>query len=96
MRRQQVEYKARTRLGLPVLQITDAVADDIAKVDSNAAVAAALAGLPADQADLIRARILEDESYDELAARLRCSPQVLRKRVSRGLASLREESRGLR
>ena len=38
----------------------------------------------------IRARILEEQPYDVIAARLRCSPLVARKRVSRGLATLRD------
>jgi RNA polymerase sigma-70 factor (ECF subfamily) len=49
-----------------------------------------LKSLPHDQAEAIRARILEEQSYDVVAARLRCSPLVARKRVSRGLATLRD------
>ena len=48
-----------------------------------------LAELPPDQREAVRARVLEDLDYGELAARLRVSPAVARKRVSRGLHSLR-------
>ena len=39
---------------------------------------------------VILRRVVLDESYAAIAGRLRCSEQVVRKRVSRGLASLRE------
>jgi RNA polymerase sigma factor (sigma-70 family) len=48
-----------------------------------------LAELPPDQREAVRARVLEDLDYRELAARLRVSPAVARKRVSRGLHTLR-------
>lgn len=45
--------------------------------------------LSADQADAVYARVLRDESYEKIAMRLRCSPQVARQHVSRGLANLK-------
>jgi DNA-directed RNA polymerase specialized sigma24 family protein len=45
--------------------------------------------LPDDQAGAIEARVLDDASYEDIAQRLRCSEAVVRKRVSRGLATLR-------
>lgn len=48
-----------------------------------------LAELPAEQQEALRAHIVDDESYNDLAARLRTSPAVVRKRVSRGLSILR-------
>ncbi len=48
-----------------------------------------LAGLPPDQREAVRARVLEDLDYRELAARLQVSPAAARKRVSRGLNTLR-------
>jgi RNA polymerase sigma-70 factor (ECF subfamily) len=48
-----------------------------------------LEGLPADQAGAIEARFIEDASYEDIARRLRTSEAVVRKRVSRGLATLR-------
>jgi RNA polymerase sigma-70 factor, ECF subfamily len=49
----------------------------------------ALASLPAEQRDGIIRRIVLDEDYTTIASDLRCSEQVVRKRVSRGLAALR-------
>ena len=54
------------------------------------AATALLAGLPEPQAAAIRARVLEEQPYDVVALRLRCSELVARKRVSRGLATLRD------
>jgi RNA polymerase sigma-70 factor (ECF subfamily) len=48
-----------------------------------------LATLPADQAAAVRARVFEELPYEDIGARLKCSPLVARKRVSRGLATLR-------
>ena len=42
------------------------------------------------QAEAVRARVLDEEPYDVIAARMRCSELVARKRVSRGLATLRD------
>ena len=47
--------------------------------------------LPAHEADALRARILEERDYAEIAGRLRCSQAVVRKRVSRALVRLRRQ-----
>ena len=36
-----------------------------------------------------RVGISDERSYDQIAATMRCSPSVVRKRVSRGLAAMR-------
>jgi RNA polymerase sigma-70 factor (ECF subfamily) len=48
-----------------------------------------LAELPPDQREAIEARVINEREYADIAAQLRCSEQVIRKRVSRGLGSLR-------
>lgn len=50
----------------------------------------ALASLEAVQREAVMRRVVLEESYRTIAADLRCSEQVVRKRVSRGLARLRE------
>jgi RNA polymerase sigma factor (sigma-70 family) len=50
---------------------------------------AALADLPESQREAVRAHILEDLGYDEMAIRLQCSTSVVRQRVSRGLRAIR-------
>jgi RNA polymerase sigma-70 factor (ECF subfamily) len=48
-----------------------------------------LSDLPEDLREAVVARVLEERDYDEIAAKLGCSQQVVRKRVSRGLTRLR-------
>jgi RNA polymerase sigma factor (sigma-70 family) len=87
--RGRVEDRARKKLGTQRLEFDD---EELERVDRLATRPAEelLGRLPPDQAEAIRARILEEQSYDVVAARLRCSPLVARKRVSRGLATLRD------
>ncbi len=87
--RGRVEDRARRRLGMPVLALDD---EAIAQIEATAADGRALAllgELPADQRDAVRARVVDERDYGEIAAELRCSESVVRKRVSRGLAVLR-------
>jgi RNA polymerase sigma factor (sigma-70 family) len=90
-RRGHVERRARRRMGMARIELTDemlerveAVADaELAEVD------VALAALPEDQRAAVRARIVEDHDYDEIAAAQSISEPAARQRVSRGLAALR-------
>jgi RNA polymerase sigma-70 factor (ECF subfamily) len=52
-------------------------------------VNALLARLPDAQAEAIRARVLDEQPYGRIAETVRCSENVIRQRVSRGLATLR-------
>ena len=47
--------------------------------------------LPEDERDAVELRVVHEREYAEIAAELRCSELVVRKRVSRGLARLREQ-----
>lgn len=89
LRRGRVADRARRRQGVTAIAVEDA---DLERIDrlGDQTVEQMLKALPDDQADAIRARVIEEASYHEVAARLRCSPLVARKRVSRGLATLRE------
>jgi RNA polymerase sigma factor (sigma-70 family) len=87
--RGRVEDRARRKLGLPVLALGD---ETIERIETSAADGRALAlleGLPDSQRVAVRARVVDELGYDEIARELRCSPSVARKRVSRGLAALR-------
>lgn len=46
--------------------------------------------LPLDQRNAIVEYVIDEQSYPELAAGLRCSEAVVRQRVSRGLRTLRK------
>ena len=93
LERGAVEDRARRRLGLPRLELDDeALERVVAAADAGAAGARAIAALddlPADQRAAVEARVLDENAYPEIAARLRTSESVIRKRVSRGLAGLR-------
>ena len=41
----------------------------------------------------VRSRVLAERPYSEIATELQCSELVIRKRVSRGLARMREQLR---
>jgi RNA polymerase sigma-70 factor (ECF subfamily) len=91
LRRGRVEAAARRRLRHEPIAIGD---EDLLAVEERAAAGTAalerlLATLPDDQRAAIRARVLDEREYADIAAELRTSPQVVRQRVSRGLKTLR-------
>lgn len=94
LRRNRVEASARRRLGLA--ELTDD--PGIERVDERLSVPAealtAVANLsPADRRAL-ELRVGEGRSYADVAARLRCTPQAARLRVSRVLRRLHAELKG--
>jgi RNA polymerase sigma-70 factor (ECF subfamily) len=90
VRRRRVAARARRRLDLPQLALTDEVIDRVAALADPAL--ARMEELPDTQREAIRARVLEEREYAEIARELRCSEAVARKRVSRGLSTLREQA----
>jgi RNA polymerase sigma factor (sigma-70 family) len=88
LRRGRVADRARSRLGVPAITVDD---DDLDRIDrlGTLSVDELLSALPSDQAQAIKARVFDEQPYGDVAVRLRCSPLVARKRVSRGLATLR-------
>ena len=87
--RGQVQDRARLRLRLERLYIDDEAIARIEELTGSIALAA-LSELPVDQQLAVRGRILDEAEYEDLARALRCSPSVARKRVSRGLRTLRK------
>ncbi|HEY1689533.1 MAG TPA: sigma-70 family RNA polymerase sigma factor [Solirubrobacteraceae bacterium] len=88
LRRERVDASARQRLQIDAIRLSQEstiVLQELGELDPLQL----LSELPTDQREAISARVIEDLDYDELAARLSISPQVARKRVSRGLSSLR-------
>ncbi len=89
-RRGYAEQRARRKLGMERIELTD---DDVARIErlGEADEARVLLGrLAPEQRDAITAHIIEDRPYDEIAAELDTSQAVVRKRVSRGLAAIRQ------
>ncbi len=89
LRRGKVDDRARRRLGIAALALDDAQLLEIDQLGSERGALVALAALPVDQREAVRARILDEKTYPEVAEQLCCSEAVARKRVSRGLAALR-------
>ena len=80
--------------GLQPLELTDdglAVIERIVAQQDAQYALALVEELPPDQRDAIKARVIDGRDYQGIATELRCSEQVVRKRVSRGIAALRRE-----
>ena len=91
VRRGRVESSARERIGFSAIELQEDTLARLTVADGERWVAELLERLPAEQRDAIRARVLEERPYDEIARRLQTSELVIRKRVSRGLATLRTQ-----
>jgi RNA polymerase sigma-70 factor (ECF subfamily) len=92
LRRGRVEASARHRLGIrDAFELEAGQAEQIeAFLGGEQWVTELLERLPPDQQQAVRARVLDELPYTEIAQRLQISELVIRKRVSRGLATLRE------
>jgi RNA polymerase sigma factor (sigma-70 family) len=92
-RRGRVEAAARKRLG--IREAPRLAPDELAAVENAASedgwALELLERLPAEQREAIRARVLDERSYGDIAGELETSELVVRKRVSRGLSRLRTE-----
>lgn len=88
VRRGQVDARARLRLGAAPLAVDDG---DLARVLelADGPASSVLAGLSRQERAAVRARVIEERDYAEIARSLGCSELVVRKRVSRGLARMR-------
>ena len=91
----RVEEAARRRAGMALqLQLSSTSLERIEHtVASDAWVSELLHRLPVDQRDAVRAHILDDRSYEDIASNSGTSEAAIRKRVSRGLATLRRDLR---
>lgn len=87
--RGRVDDRARRKLGMQPLELADDALAEIETLESDLAVRRVLDNLPPEQAQAIQARVIDERSYPEIADELASSPSVIRKRVSRGLATLR-------
>jgi RNA polymerase sigma factor (sigma-70 family) len=93
VRRGRVEEAARRKLGMsePIALHDDHLARVLDELLNEGWATDLLSRLPEEQRDAIRARVLDELPYEEIAARLQTSSLVIRKRVSRGLTKLRAE-----
>ncbi len=91
LERGRVENQARTRLGMPRLMVDDAAIErieDIASLDGSALTQLGELSVPISAA--VSGRVVQERDYRELAQSLACSESVVRQRVRRGLAQLRD------
>jgi RNA polymerase sigma factor (sigma-70 family) len=89
--RGRVEDRARRRLGLEPISLTDEALELIDELGARpSGTLRLLEELPDEQRAAVKGRVLQERSYDELARSLSCSQSVVRQRVSRGLRSLRQ------
>ena len=94
-RRGRAEERARKRLGMERRTLSS---QDVEMIHAAAleVTVQIIEELPTDQAQAVRAHVIDDRSYEEIAAEQQTSEQVIRKRVSRGLAALRSRAGGQR
>ncbi len=92
VRQGRVADASRRRLAMERIVVEDAQLEWIER-ESGSELEDELARLPSQQRDAIELHVLREEPYAEIASRVGCSEQVVRKRVSRGLATLRRSAR---
>jgi RNA polymerase sigma factor (sigma-70 family) len=92
VREGRVADASRRRLGMERIVVADEQLEMIER-ESVSELERSLAGLPREQREAVERRVLAEEPYAAIAARIGCSEQVVRKRVSRGLATLRRKTR---
>lgn len=94
-RRGQVERRAMERLGVERRALTDPEYERIVELGGLAElrgrVGERLARLSGDQRAAVTLRVVEERSYEEVAAALGTTEQTARARVSRGLRTLAAE-----
>lgn len=87
-RRGRVADESRRRLGMERVLVEDAQLELIERT-SESDLQRALSELPVEQRVAVERRVLEEQPYAAIATQIGRSEQVVRKRVSRGLAVLR-------
>jgi RNA polymerase sigma-70 factor (ECF subfamily) len=88
-RRGRTEDTVRRRLALERVEPSAADLDHLQVLGSD--LDSALAGLPDDQRGALRARVLDERAYDEIASEQGTSESAVRQRVSRALRRLRTD-----
>jgi RNA polymerase sigma-70 factor (ECF subfamily) len=88
VRANQIQDEARRALAMQPIQLDDEAIEILERMASGPALEL-LETLPEGQREAIEAHHVDDRGYPQIAAEFRCSESVVRKRVSRGLATLR-------
>jgi RNA polymerase sigma factor (sigma-70 family) len=93
VRRGRVADGYRKRVGMTPIELDDEAAE-VMERHMHVDLRDALAALAPEQREAVFRRVLAEEPYAVIADQVGCSEQVVRKRVSRGLASLRQSLQG--
>ena len=89
VRRDRIETRARTRLGLPVdLATEDGYSEVEQRLSPRLALERHVRALPVHERDALELRVVQELSYEQVAARLAIRPAAARLRVSRALRRL--------
>jgi RNA polymerase sigma-70 factor (ECF subfamily) len=91
-RKGYVEQRTRRSLEMERRPVSEADAEMIRVLGDDTA-RSVLSELPPDQRALVRAHVIDERPYGELAAEHHTSEAALRQRMSRGLATLRKGMR---
>ena len=87
-----VSASARRRMGMPERELPledyERIEDLVDFQPVREAITKVLQTLSPDQREAMRLRVIDGLAYDEVAARLHCTPTNARQRVSRGLRKL--------
>ena len=89
-RRGYAEDRARRRLRIERPPLSGEDVAELGRLADEVTVIEFLEELPGDQRQAVRARLLDDLAYGEIAVAAGVSEAAIRQRVSRGLASLRQ------
>ena len=71
------------------IEWTEGDYERVSAIADGGQLLAMLAELPADQREAVQARVVEERSYGQIASAYGVGEATVRKRVSRGLATLR-------
>jgi RNA polymerase sigma factor (sigma-70 family) len=89
VRREQIDTRARERLGLPIdLASEDGYAEVEARLSPRLALQEAVQSLPEHERAALELRVLDELPYEEVAQRLSIRASAARLRVSRALRRL--------
>src|SRR3954471_9898795 len=88
-RRGYADTRARKRLGMERIELSDQDIARIERLGEGAETPRLMKRLPAEQRAAIAAHVIDERPYGEIAGELQTSEAVVRKRVSRGLATMR-------
>jgi len=98
VRRDRAEARALERLGIQRPHLSDLEVERLEELagisDLRRRVASHLRDLSHEQQEALRLRVLEEQSYEEMAKHLGINEQAVRARVSRGMRTLADRLQG--